>query len=210
VKTLLSYRYENVTISQALRCWGRRGFLHAMGRSDAGFGIADNEGKLWLDGVCLDGNAMDSLFEIRVFDEHAELRWLRNANLGTCVLVAENSNDFTEAASALPGLVPTKTERAFTDSVSLNYFVWGESVGLVGDGPSGIWTKLSNTRIGSQLVPIEAATGSLVVVNACEYIGIENQFGNAAVIEERWLGLASILAENAVTKSATEGTEVMA
>lgn len=121
-------------------------------------------------------SAPDGVFEARVFDEHAELRWLNDTeDRGRAVVITED-----------PGHLPP----AFTDRVQVEvigieeggYLLWGKAVEV-----SGGWTTLTTERIGSMRIPGEFQRGDHVALTTREYLGRDSDHGNAYIAEERLL-----------------------
>lgn len=133
----------------------------------------------------------DSVFEARVFNEQAELRWLKQwPNKGRAALIAEDdiSKFFDEKAG-------TFTEVDFIDQT---YLLWGEGAAAkTGELPANRnWSRLAMARIGTLDVPYPldarpavSKSGERIHLIAREYLDADDH-GNVAVVEERLLKLA--------------------
>lgn len=120
------------------------------------------------------------VFEVRVFNENHEFRWLNERNgKGRSVLISESSistylSDFIEDLKEL-------------DVIPRQYILWGK--GVSNTSISG-WGKLVEARIGTLHVPVTGLTADKrVYLNAVEYIKEVDDNGNVAVVEERLTGL---------------------
>jgi CRISPR-associated protein (TIGR03984 family) len=130
------------------------------------------------------------VFEARVFNQRAELRWLRDATapdpIGTAVLLSEDD-------AARPSSRFTQLPRLQTAGPSIpgQYILWGQ---VAADAAGPGWCTLQEQRIGSFSVPLQgqvtASAGSRLVITTCEYVGAEAHFGNMFVAEERLLGVS--------------------
>ncbi|MEU7616634.1 CRISPR-associated protein Csx19 [Micromonospora rifamycinica] len=120
-----------------------------------------------------DGTALDltGVFELRAFTDDKELRWRnRSAGSGTAAVVCG------------PGLGPHER------------LLWGT---VVGPAPGPGWVALHDARIGVLHVPVDIpaggrapADGDLVWLQVVEYVE-EDRHGNAAVVDERLVGLVA-------------------
>jgi CRISPR-associated protein (TIGR03984 family) len=122
---------------------------------------------------------LDDVFEARIFDGTAELRWLHTADgHGRAVLL-------TEDATALPKAFDERLEPVEAlETLSGAYLLWGRAADIC-DG----WTTLATPRIGTFTVPVRAETGTRVRLVTREYIACDPEHGNAYVAEERLLRL---------------------
>lgn len=131
--------------------------------------------------------AIDSVFEARVFNDTAELRWLNEANgEGAAVVLCEdNTKRFfnVDAKSFKP------MNNDLVSTIKQTYLLWGESVGASDNG----WTKFAEARIGSFFVPVKGVTArhQRAQFTAVEYLG-EYEDGNVAVAEERLTGIEKV------------------
>lgn len=129
-----------------------------------------------------------SVFEARVFNEKAEMRWLNKANGdGMAVVLCEDNTKKFFNANAVPF---KPMNRELVGTIEQTYLLWGESL-----GPSlnPDWTRFAEARIGSFYVPVsDDKISDENKVRACftaiEYLGVYKD-GNVAVAEERLAGL---------------------
>lgn len=139
---------------------------------------------------------MGPIFEARVFNDKAEMRWLNIAS-GSGKTVILCSDDSKKFFSSEPKLFKTKfsedgkdVEKEIVDVIPQNYLLWGESVGAsINDS----WAQFAEARIGAFFVPIsdDKISGKNKVramFTAIEYIGVYVD-GNVAVAEERLTGI---------------------
>jgi CRISPR-associated protein (TIGR03984 family) len=139
--------------------------------------------RLGSDGVLKgpDGRAVDlaAVFEARLFNEKAELRWLNDpgpeqqhrAVILTTEDLSEGLGDHWSKDSHTP-----------VESLSNRYLLWGEGTGrLLADG----WSELATARIGALPVPV-AGVGARqrVLLQSAEYLA-EVEDGNVVVLDER-------------------------
>jgi len=110
-----------------------------------------------------------SVFEARIFNHKAELRWLNESN-GQGKMAIMSDASFPDAVGTIPQ----------------NYLIWGQSVG--GANQNG-WKEFGTARIGSFYVPVTLETGETYArFTAVEYLkGYED--GNVAVVDERLTGI---------------------
>lgn len=134
----------------------------------------------------------DSVFEARVFNSDAELRWLNKADgKGSAVVLCKD--DSVEFFDVKPELFKTKVkeeEKDLVGTIEQTYLLWGQSVAASnGDG----WAQFAEARIGSFFVPVKNIKGEKqrAQFTAVEYLG-EYEDGNVAVIEERLTGIAPV------------------
>lgn len=130
------------------------------------------------------------IYEARIFNKTAELRWLNQENgRGDAVVLCEDSAKkfFDINASEF-----RPNNKGIVDTIEQTYLLWGESVGAsIGD-----WAKFAEARIGSFFVPIATITqgNQRAQFTAIEYLG-EYQDGNVAVAEERLCGIEMVSTE---------------
>jgi CRISPR-associated protein (TIGR03984 family) len=132
---------------------------------------------------------LTGVFEARIFNENAEMRWLQqSAGLGKAVLLFE-LNDVTQT------YVQRDSELLQAiHSNSQEYVLWGK-----GNARSAFngWSYLSEARIGQMAVPISnIGTSERVALRVKEYLQECDDQGNVAVVEERLLGLAKVTIAN--------------
>ena len=134
---------------------------------------------------------LDLVFEARIFNQTAELRWLKSGELGTAVLLSEEED--WKGANLPDGYNKTTLDNLEALDRS-NYLLWGEGTNIQKNG----WSCLTAARIGKLYVPIAAIEPKkrvqLVVqeyIGEVEYIGKVDKYGNMAVVEERLIKLKS-------------------
>lgn len=122
---------------------------------------------------------LEYVFDARIFDEHAELRWTDTANaLGTAVFLSED-------ATALPADFSEPIDPVHTIGTRPGaYLLWGRSTGT---GAANGWTTLATERIGTLTIPAEIPEQRHAQVVTREYIARDSKHGNAYVAEERLL-----------------------
>lgn len=115
-----------------------------------------------------------SVFEARIFNGKAELRWFNDNGKGVAVTLSE-----------------TDTEEKFGGEICLTnpqkYLLWGEVSPT--NQANGDWTEFAEARIGKFHVPIK--TTSRAHFTAIEYL-CEFADGNVAVIDERLTGISEV------------------
>ncbi len=156
-------------------------------RTDAfadGSGVADTttERELTLPTA---GSA--AVFEARIFNRDAELRWLHTGRgLGTAVILSESPNPCARLAGPLDPLTATGT-------IENRYLLWGRPLGPHDEAaPTGpVWVRLAEARIGLLDVPLPRAPrrDECVFLRTVEYVTTEPAHGNSFVAEERLVGL---------------------
>lgn len=132
-----------------------------------------------------DGHVVDisSVFEARVFNASAELRWLNDPSTEKrhrAVILTEQ--DRTEALvdwekCPLPQII---------DKMPQTYLLWGEGTGR---SMMNGWSELATARIGALHVPIgDLGKKQKVLLHSLEYV-VEVEHGNAVVLDERLVKL---------------------
>lgn len=118
---------------------------------------------------------LDIVFEARIFNSAAELRWLNSSNgLGPAVTLTETK----ESGEVVPNVY------ARIDPPN-DYLLWGRSTGVTIDG----WTQFAEARIGAFFVPLkDVPDQSYARFTAYEYLGVYED-GNVAVADERLTGI---------------------
>jgi CRISPR-associated protein (TIGR03984 family) len=124
------------------------------------------------------------VYDARVFNEHAELRWRKDP-----LSSRHRSAVISEEPLALNGWESDDINN-FSDTILQEYLLWGQRAEEASSG----WTRLTTARIGSLWVP--AIGGLRFKIRACEYLR-EFEDGNVAVAEERLLALESFAGEGA-------------
>lgn len=128
--------------------------------------LVDKAGKFFDN----DGEFMpQNVFEARIFNHKAELRWLNESDgRGKMAIISEKS---------FPDTV---------DTIRQIYLLWGESLGA--NNQIG-WTKFATARIGSFYVPVQLEVGQTYArFTAVEYLR-KYEDGNVAVVDERLTGI---------------------
>jgi CRISPR-associated protein (TIGR03984 family) len=135
-----------------------------------------------------DGKSVDigSVFEARVFNEMAELRWLNDPSpeqRHQGVILNEQ-----EVPANLQGW-NMEPRNDVIEGLGQTYLLWGEGTDqAVKHG----WSELATARIGALPVPIDGVgKNDRVLLRTREYI-VEAEHGNAVVFDERLLKLEVI------------------
>jgi CRISPR-associated protein (TIGR03984 family) len=133
-----------------------------------------------------DGQRVDigTVFEARVFNETAELRWLNDPGPEQChraVILTEQ-----DRAGVLEGWEPDNDRPSVIETLPQTYLLWGEGTGRqVNNG----WSELATARIGGLRVPLgNVGKNQRVLLHSVEYI-VEAEHGNAVVFDERLVKL---------------------
>ncbi len=147
----------------------------------------------WIFSACGERRfALDTVFEARVFNQQAELRWLKQwPNKGRAALVSEM--DISPYLGEEAG--------AFTevDHIDQAYLLWGEgAMAMLGELPAN-WSRLAMARIGTLDVPYPLNTGLSIIslkderiyLISREYLAAPDYdpHGNVIVIDERLMRL---------------------
>jgi CRISPR-associated protein (TIGR03984 family) len=131
-------------------------------------------------GTIVANKNLKGVFEARIFNENAELRWLQeSAGKGKAVLLFE-SNDVTQN-------YPKTNTVSVIHTLDGEYLLWGQ-----GNNQPAFngWSNLSEARIGQLAVPISnIKEKDRVALHFREYFEECDDHGNVAVIEERLIGL---------------------
>lgn len=132
---------------------------------DCHLALVNKEGKFFNQ----DGEfSPQSVFEARVFNAQAELRWHNESNGSGKMAIISEAN-FPDAV----GTIPQK------------YLVWGQSTGET----KGDWTQFATARIGSFYVPLpNVPDKDYAKFAAVEYLKTYGD-GNVAVVDERLTGI---------------------
>ncbi len=151
----------------------------------------------------LDTTTTDSVFEARLFNPFAELRWLHLQNgEGRAALIADEITDITGCLSQQ--LSPLTAIHTLTQT----YLLWGEGVDPTKSNMPDGWSRLTTSRIGRLDVPVSGVDNhknKRVQLRVLEYLAeydadgsvvqSDNEpdgkklHGNVAVVEERLLSL---------------------
>ncbi|WP_448604651.1 type III-D CRISPR-associated protein Csx19 [Thermoleptolyngbya sp.] len=123
---------------------------------------------------------LSPVFEARIFNEQAELRWLKVPRQnGRAVLLTE--------LEQLKNCFDSSGELPYLKSIDQAYLLWGKR--LEQSAPEG-WSILSAARIGAMAVPISSSgSQDTVILHSREYPGEVDEYGNVAVQEERLMEL---------------------
>ena len=159
-------------------CW-----LAKLGTDAGFFGSSGKEGEP----KPMRREDLSSVFEARVFNSEAELRWLNERDgMGSAVILCES--DAREFFGARPAKFKTTIsveERAPVGTMDQSYLLSGKSTGRFSDG----WTQFAEARIGAYFVPLkDVPEQRYAKVRAVEYL-CEYEDGNVAVAEERLTGI---------------------
>jgi CRISPR-associated protein (TIGR03984 family) len=186
-KLFISRATKNLELTQAVTDCG--------GIFDGAIALLYAPHKCFLATVNSDGKFKDHngeidtslVFEARVFNQTAELRWLNEANgEGTAVVLCDDDTKSFFGADAEP-FKPMRREPV--GAIEQTYLLWGESVGPADNG----WARFAEARIGSFWVPVKGITAKhqRAQFTAVEYLG-EYEDGNVAVAEERLTGIVKL------------------
>src|SRR5258707_4284685 len=145
--------------------------------------VVNEEGKFLGAGGEIDAS---SVFEARVFNETAELRWLNEADgKGAAVVLCQSDKPDFFGANA-KRFTPSGNE--LVGNIEQTYLLWGQSTGRMKVG----WTQFATARLGEFPVPLEVERrekqDGYAQFTAVEYLG-EYEDGNVAVCEERLTGI---------------------
>jgi CRISPR-associated protein, TIGR03984 family len=124
---------------------------------------------------------LESVFEARVFNETAELRWLNDPSPEKChraVILTEQQPQLNDWH--------IEQEKNVIETLTQTYLLWGEGTGQTrGNG----WSELATARIGAIWVPVgKVGRNQRVLLHSVEYI-VEADHGNAVVFDERLVKL---------------------
>lgn len=126
---------------------------------------------------------LGTVFEARIFNEKAELRWLNDPGpqqRHQAAILAEV--DYT---AKLGGWKHDKRSDIIA-KLPQTYLLWGEGTG---QSPGNGWSELATARIGALHVPLaNVGRNERVLLHSVEYI-VEAEHGNAAIFDERLLKL---------------------
>jgi CRISPR-associated protein (TIGR03984 family) len=138
--------------------------------------------------MALASEDLQSVFEARVFNAKAELRWLNEVggSGAAVVLCVDDAHNFFGMKPVLFKTKINDEEKELIDTIEQTYLLWGQSVGAA----TGDWTQFAEARIGSFFVPLKDVTApnKRARFTAIEYLG-EYEDGNVAVAEERLTGI---------------------
>ncbi|WP_322752135.1 CRISPR-associated protein Csx19 [Frankia sp. Cas3] len=210
-RTLYSATSEEVTLADAIRLTGLGADLGdavALLASPKRYTVARLSGGRLTDSektVELPAAGSAAVFEARIFNRDAELRWLHTGNgVGTAVIVAESPDLCAGLAKRLDPLDPVET-------IENKYLLWGRPLpagddadaDAGGSGPQ--WVRLAEARIGALDVPLPRVPrpDECVYLRTVEYVTTEPEHGNAGVAEERLVELFVALPKQSDATNAT-------
>ena len=137
--------------------------------------------------VELSSAVLEEAFEVRAFDERADLRWYDDGGARRCAIVTEDAE--LDPNQAVIGPAAPKFSRldlgTTTEAHPIRYLLWGTVDGAAGREK---WTAVRDLRVGTLWIPA-VGTGRLVLV-AVEYRGEVDEDENVAVVEERLVKFA--------------------
>ena len=147
-----------------------------------------------------------TIFEARVFNERAELRWLKQSTgQGRAALISEDdiSQYLTQNAA------PSCAVQAFSQP----YLLWGEGTAL-GEALRPNWSRLAMARIGMLDIPYPldsglsrvARPGERIYLITTEYFAAVDDHGNVSVIDER---LRKLVDDNELIRLSNAGEVVL-
>ena len=138
----------------------------------------------------IEASDLAQVFEARIFNENAELRWLnQSAGLGRAVFLWEESASPQAPATntAINGYDPIETLTEL-ECLEQDYLLWGEGWTKPDQWGEG-WSRLTLARIGPLAVPIkDLHQHQSAVMKVREYLKADD-YGNLSVVEERLLGV---------------------
>lgn len=115
-----------------------------------------------------------NVYEARIFNKTAELRWFNDNGEGIAVTLSEiNTND------DFGGDVLLKHPQ--------NYLIWGKKI----ENSQNDWTQFATARIGEFSIPCKVVNKDYAQFTAIEYLK-EFEDGNVAVFEERLTGISEV------------------
>ena len=127
---------------------------------------------------------LSHVFELRVFNEAFELRWLHEqSGNGRAVIVTED-DELSPAVGTWSKPSSTKVERQTAHA----YQLWGKLL-----SEDNGWSILTDAQIGELRVPLSGLTkDQRISLTAVEYLGVGDDDGNMIVVEERLTGLKAV------------------
>lgn len=125
---------------------------------------------------------MERVFEARIFNQDAELRWLNELNGTGQAVLLQDSDQPLYLAQKIEELNAVKVIDQFP------YILWGQV-----DHSEGDWSHVSEARVGELKVPLGAQqTKGRIQLRVREYLIRNDEHGNVVVGEERLLGLEAV------------------
>lgn len=122
------------------------------------------------------------VYEARIFNENAELRWLNDpgpAQHHQTVVLSESNfgNKLGDGWQA--------ERQSIVATLSQTYLLWGQGTGETSNG----WSTLAMARVGALQVPVPNVPDKAnVLLHSIEYLE-ERDHGNVVVFDERLIGL---------------------
>ncbi len=134
----------------------------------------------------------EAIFEARIFNAQAELRWLKQwPNKGRAALIAEE--DVSGYLAVAAGTFPD------AESYDHPFLLWGEGAAAKPNELLPGWSRLATARIGTMDVPypLDPKRPTVSVPNeriyliAREYLAVpdDDEHGNVSVVDERLMKL---------------------
>jgi CRISPR-associated protein (TIGR03984 family) len=139
--------------------------------------------------------ALTDIFEARVFNPTAELRWLNDRNgSGRAVLLSEDNaiSAYLETTVAeVPDLeLAGLPKQSLLITLDQTYILWGQGTQKQPDTLRTGWSRLASARIGKLDVPLANVKHlQYVKLKVREYLQTVDEHGNVAVVEERLVAL---------------------
>lgn len=133
-------------------------------------------------------------YEARIFDEHAELRWVHEkGGKGTAVIIADNQGSGLGGVSVSEGDGWTSEDPGWSDSLERRYLLWPT---VKTDGTAEThseWTRIGSARVGSMWIP-GTFNADHVCLEVREYLAV-GEDGNVSVVAERYVKLGDCQTE---------------
>ena len=129
---------------------------------------------------------LQNVFELRIFNEAFEFRWLHeHSSNGRAVIVSESKLAKPSIGDWIIEFVSDVESQA-----AHGYQLWGKALS---ESEADGWTILTDAQIGELRVPLSGlATDQRVALTALEYLGVADDDGNMIVVEERLTGLKAV------------------
>jgi|DewCreStandDraft_2_1066082.scaffolds.fasta_scaffold00340_13 CRISPR-associated protein (TIGR03984 family) len=124
------------------------------------------------------------VYEARIFNENAELRWLNDPG------PAKQHRSVILAGSDLAHKLADRWEKpqktaTIIHTLKQTYLLWGQGTGETSNG----WSTLAMARVGALQVPVPNVPDKAnVLLHSIEYLE-ERDHGNVVVFDERLIGL---------------------
>lgn len=122
---------------------------------------------------------LDQIFEMRVFGQQWELRWLRDGPTARMSIISDGPLDSRfEATPRGPLTVLKRTGQQL---------LWGKAAA----GAPGGWTRLTSQRIGSIEAPFQSKGAARLALTTVEYFRQDQATGNWVFMTSRLSGFAA-------------------